>query len=280
VHGGSHWAGFYSQYGQDLQRRFFDAFLKGADTWTDQPRVALNVRHADGSFTPRGEDEWPLARTTWTQLYLDAVDTTLEPDVPLDPASSSYEAMGEGVTFLAAPLTEQTEITGPVQARLWVSSTTADADLFLVLRAFDEAGREVLFDGANDPKAPLSQGWLRVSHRALDPERTRPWLPFHSHREREAVVPGAVYEVDVELWATCVVLPAGYRLALSVLGRDFDHGQESRLHRGSGPFLHHHPEDRPAAVFANTVTVHTGPATPSSLTLPVIPALDPDGASQ
>jgi len=133
----------------------------------------------------------------------------------------------------------------------------------------------VLFQGANDPKTPLSQGWLRLSHRALDVERSREWAPWHPHEHADAVAPGQIYPVDVEIWATCVVLPAGYQLALSILGRDFDHGLEPAARgahpmRGSGPFRHEHPEDRPAATFDNEVTVYTGGATASSILLPVV----------
>ena len=81
------------------------------------------------------------------------------------PVRSSYATMGDGVTFRTAPFTQATEITGPIAARLKLSSTTADADLFLVVRLFDPSGREVVFQGALDPHTPVAQGWLRASHR-------------------------------------------------------------------------------------------------------------------
>ena len=59
-------------------------------------------------------------------------------------------------------------------AKLFVSSQTTDADLFLVLRVFDPAGKEVTFIGTNDPRVPVGLGWLRASHRKLDPQRTLP----------------------------------------------------------------------------------------------------------
>ncbi len=50
VHGGSHWAPFYTDYGVELQKRFFDYFLKGEQNgWDRQPRV-----HAAGA-PPRRE---------------------------------------------------------------------------------------------------------------------------------------------------------------------------------------------------------------------------------
>src|SRR5207237_10710047 len=72
VHGGSHWAPFYTDYGVRLQKRFLGYFLKGErNGWERQPRVQLNVRHPGEQFVLRHENEWPLARTQWTRFYLD-----------------------------------------------------------------------------------------------------------------------------------------------------------------------------------------------------------------
>jgi predicted acyl esterase len=157
-----------------------------------------------------------------------------------------------------------------VAADLQVSTDTDDADLFLTLRAFGPDGREVTFRGANDPRAPLSQGWLRLSHRATDPARSTPWRPWHPHSSAEPVRPGTSYDAAVELWPTCVVLPAGYRLALTVTGRDFARPDGADGFHGSGSFAHTRAADRPPARAAGITTVHTGGRAQSSLLLPVI----------
>jgi predicted acyl esterase len=261
LHGLEHWTHFYTDYGVRLQKRFFGHFLKGEDTgWDEQPPVLLQVRHVDGTFSERGEREWPIARTEWRRWEL---------------GTGSYDALGDGLTFTGEPLERETEITGPSAAKLFVSSSTEDADLFVVLRAFDPDGEEVVFQGAIDPHTPLAQGWLRASHRRLDPELSEPYRPYHMHDERQPLTPGEVYELDVEIWPTSIVLPAGYRLALTVRGRDYEYPKAGgdRLTtfrnelRGSGPFLHDDPDDRPADVFGGTVTVHAG----SYLLLPFVP---------
>ena len=104
----------------------------------------------------------------------------------------SFEALGDGVTFLDPPLEQETEITGPSRAKLFVSSSTTDADLFLVLRVFDPDGKEVTFQGAIDPHTPIAQGWLRASHRKLDPELSTPYRPYHTHDEKQPLTPGEV----------------------------------------------------------------------------------------
>ncbi len=71
MHGREHWTEFYTDYGLDLQKRFFGHFLKGEDTgWQKQPKVLLNIRHPGEAFVPRAEKEWPLKRTRWTKRFL------------------------------------------------------------------------------------------------------------------------------------------------------------------------------------------------------------------
>jgi uncharacterized protein len=271
VHTGRHEELFYTGYGVELQRRFFDRFLKGADNgWDSVPPVTLAVRHADGTIRRRGENAWPLARTAWTRWYLDALSAPLlMPGPPQAAAGAAFDARGAGVTFTSSPLIAPLELTGPLAADLQVSTDSDDADLFLTLRAFGPDGREVTFRGANDPRAPLSQGWLRLSHRATDPARSLPWRPWHPHTSAEPVRPGRSYHAAVELWPTCVVLPAGYRIALSVAGRDFARPAGVDEFRGSGPFAHDDPADRPPARIAAITTVHTGGRAQSSLLLPI-----------
>ena len=280
VHGIEHWTHFYTDYGVGLQKKFFGHFLKGEDTgWKKQPRVVLQVRHPGETFVERPENEWPLARTRWTKLYLNPAEQSLV-RVPLAKNGTvAYNGLGEGVTFLTPPLPRETEITGPIAAKLFVSSETADADLFLIVRVFTPNMQEVTFQGALDPHTPVAQGWLRASHRKLDPELTLPYRPYHTHDEKQPLTPRKVYELDVEVWPTCIVVPAGYRVGLTVRGRDYEYpggpgvglGTLGAVFTGVGPFQHNDPRDRPPDVFGRKVTLHCGPKAPSHLLLPVIP---------
>ena len=281
AHGGSHWAPFYTDYGVKLQKRFFDYFLKGvANGWDRQPRVLLQVRHPGEQFVERHENEWPLARTQWTCFHLDPKGMRLSTAPVATEQSVTYAAMGDGATFTTPPLEQDTEITGPSALKLFISSPTADADIFTVLRVFDPQGKEVVFQGALDPHTPVGQGWLRASHRKLDAKLSLPYRPYHTHDQAQPLVPGQVYELDVEIWPTCIVVPRGYRIALSVRGRDFEHeGAAATLSnmknpmRGCGPFVHDDPVDRPPAVFGGNVTLHMGPDRHAGLLLPIIPAV-------
>ncbi|WP_249018863.1 CocE/NonD family hydrolase [Conexibacter sp. S30A1] len=279
VHGLEHWTVFYTDYGVDLQKRFFGHFLKGLDTgWDKQPPVSLNLRAVDGTFVQRGEQEWPLARTQWTRLYLDAADSTLLRDRGDDDAAVQFAALGDGVTFLTEPLVDPLEITGPCAAKLFVSSSTEDADVFVVLRVLDPEGTDVAFVSAQDPRGVITKGWLRASHRKLDHERSMDYRPYHPHDEKQPLVPGEKVELDIEIWPTSVLIPSGYRLGVTVLGRDFTWpgaGPWPQIYgidmRGDGIFHHNDPGDRPESLFGGTTTLYTGAASPSYLLLPVIP---------
>jgi len=281
MHGDRHWTLFYTDYGIALQKRFFGHFLKGEDTgWANQPKVTLQVRHPGEKFVERHEHEWPLARTRWTDFYLDLASSALRREPPGKAETAEFDALGDGLTFLTEPLEEETEITGPSVAKLKVSSSTRDADIFLVLRVFAPDGDEVVFHGALDPHTPVGQGWLRASHRKLDPAKSLPYRPYHSHDEIQPLTADAPVDVDVEIWPTCIVVPAGYRIGLTVRGKDYVYPGESggRLSNmkneftGCGPFLHDDPLDRARDVFGGTTRLHAAPGEENRVTLPIIPS--------
>jgi uncharacterized protein len=281
MHGDAHWTHFYTDYGLDLQKRFFDFFLKGKKNgWDKQPKVLLNIRHPGEKFVQRAESEWPIPRTKWTKLHLDARDLTLSDKPVKNGGKLTYRGFSEGGTFFLPPVEKDTEITGPIAAKLFVSSSTKDADMFLVVRVFDANMKEVVFMGALDPHTPVAQGWLRASHRKLDPKKSLPFRPYHPHDEIQPLKPNQVYELDIEIWPTCIVVPAGYRIALTVRGKDYTYpggsgGKLSNMKNeftGVGPFMHNDARDRPPEVFDGKVTIHTGGKNASWVMLPVIPA--------
>jgi predicted acyl esterase len=279
VHGDTHFTHFYSNYGVRLQKRFFGHFLKGEDTgWERQPRVSLNIRRPGEKFELRAENEWPLARTRWTRYYLQPDRRGLGTQPPDADSTLTYETTGEGTTFLTPPMTEELEITGPVAAKLWLSSDSTDADVFLALRVFDPTGKEVVFVGSNDPRTPVGLGWLRASHRKLDAKRTLPYRPYHTHDEEWPLEPGKAVELDVEIWPTCIAVPRGYRVALTVRGRDYEYdGSDASLAhapypmKGVGPFTHEDREDRPTEIFGGRNALHFRAGRMPYLLLPIIP---------
>jgi hypothetical protein len=279
VHGDTHFTHFYSNYGMALQRRFFGHFLKGEDTgWDKQPPVSLNVRQPHEKFVLRAENEWPLKRTQWTKYYLQPEGMALSPETSDANSTLGYDTTSSGLTFLTPMRKESFEVTGPVAAKLWVSSETTDADLFLTLRLYDPHGKEVTFIGSNDARVPVGLGWLRASQRKLDPGKSLPYRPWHSHDEEWPLKPGEPVELDIEIWPTSIVVPPGYQLALNVRGRDYEvDGTDLALPgapypmKGVGPFLHIDSDDRPDAIFARRNTLHFASDRQPYLLLPIIP---------
>jgi putative CocE/NonD family hydrolase len=289
---GTHVHPFYTEEGKRDQLRFFDYWLKGIDNGVmDEPPVKLAIRKGRDEIEWRHEHEWPLARTRWTKFFFDlsAAASGREPRVgalvmepPATEAACTYPASslgsmgstsaassqvmgggirpGMGVALETAPLAQDIEVTGPLAAVLWVSSETEDMDLFLTLRNFDGDGNEVLETGQQGTPVPVAKGWLRVSHRELDPDLSLPYRPYHRHQRRLFLQPGEVVEVQVEIWPTSMVFRKGHRIRLDVQPRDGV---------GSASYMHYHADYNTGAN-----TLHAGGDRPSHLLLPVIPQAD------
>ena len=280
-HPGRHEEWFYLDQGMALQKKFLDHFLKEEDNgWNRESPVLLHLRRPfSDEFQLRKESAWPLPATKWTKIYLNGKEPSthgMSWTAPANSSSASYTAMEDTLTFYSPPLEHDTEITGPLAAKIFATSATTDMDLFVTFQAFSPDDREVEFQGTVDPHTPLAQGWLRASHRKLDTAKSLPYRPYHSHDELQPLEPGSVYELDIEIWPTNITLPEGYRLALQISGKDFerplppDQPNEAWISKGSGPWLHTHPADRPKEIFGGKVTIFTGPEHPSYLLLPII----------
>jgi hypothetical protein len=272
VQSGSYFATFFAPASVTVQRKFFDRYLKSIDnSWEKEPRVEVSVR-APGDTVKRVAQgkEWPLEITRWTKLYLDASKKSLDWSAPQESASASYPALSAGITFSSAPFDRDIEFAGPIKAKLFVACDKPDMDLFATIQAFDPQGNEVTFFAADEPKMPVSQGWLRVTHRKLDPNRSTDWMPWHSHDEYQPLKAGEVYAVDVEIWPASVFLPKGSRLTLTLQGKDFERPDATGPLKGSGLFTHNDPIDRPVDRFNGRHMIHTGGARASYVQLPAL----------
>jgi predicted acyl esterase len=293
VHTGSHFHPFHAEEGRIDQLRWFDYWLKGIDTGImDEPPVKIEIR-TGGSTQPyefRFENEWPLKRTQWTKMHLnieraqgtdiDSVEGSMTTQAPAKESKLSYSASGVtkagvassstalmlaaqnkmGVAFETPPLKEDTEVTGPLMLNLWVSSSTEDMDIMVTLRNIDADGKDVCEVGQQGQSVPaVTKGWLRASHRKLDPERSLPYRPFHAHNERQWLSPGEIVECQIEIWPTCMVFRKGHKIRIDIQSRDG---------AGSQMYGHYHADYNLGA----ENTIYSGGDKPSYLLLPVIPA--------
>src|SRR6476469_1059302 len=279
IHAGTHVYPFYTEEGRSDQLRFFDYWLKGIDNGVMQePPVKLAIRTGHGEYHFRHENEWPIARTQWTKLHLDlskpdgaegtGIAGTLTKTKPPTATNRTYPASTAshgghdaaapaGISLVTPPLSEDTEITGPLMAKLWVSSTTEDMDLLLTLRNIDPAGKDVLEVGQQGQPVPVAKGWLRVSHRELDPDLSLPYRPYHKHLRGLWLKPNEIVAVEVEIWPTSMVFKKGHRIRLDIQPRDGI---------GSAPYTHYHADYN-----VGDNTIYSGGDKDSYLLVPVIP---------
>ena len=280
IHSGTHYHPFHSEEGRIDQLRWFDYWLKGIDTGImDEPPVKLEIR-TGGSTKPyafRFEDDWPIPRTQWTKFHLKieragsedskAVEGTLTTTQPAQTGKVSYPQsaptrpgkMPRGVSFETPPMAADTEVTGPIVLNIWMSSTGEDADIFATIRNIDPDGKDVCEMGQQaEPLQCVTKGWLRASHRKLDPERSLPYRPYHAHDERRWLKPGEIVECQVEIWPTSMVFKKGHKLRLDVSPADGV---------GTQHFTHFHADYNAGA----ECTIYSGGEKASYLLLPIIP---------
>lgn len=259
-----------------LTQRWFDYWLRGIENGvTQEPPVKLFIM---GANTWRDEQEWPLARTQYTPYYLHsgggantgAGDGTLSAEPPgaeppdhytYDPADATptrggallmhplfgpgvkdqrpVEARPDVLVYTSAPLAADTEVTGPVQVRLWAASDAPDTDF--VARLID-----VHPDGFAQN---LTDGIIRARYRDGDTP--------------EPLEPGRPYAFTIDLWATANVFKAGHRIRLDVASANFP--RWDRNPNTGGPFA------ADTTLVAARQTILHDADHPSHVVLPLIP---------
>ena len=113
----------------------------------------------------------------------------------------------------------------------------------------------------NFDDGPVANGWLRVSHRELDEEKSTPYQPVHKHTREVKLKAGEIVPVEIEILASSTLFERGERLQVVVQGSD----------------IHHHPGDMHTMEHTATVNkgehvIYTGGQYDSHLLVPVIPA--------
>jgi predicted acyl esterase len=273
-----------------LHMKFFDYWLKGIDNGImDEPAIFLDIRqprdqsNPNGSWKTRREKEWPLARTEYKRFYLDwrkgAANGGLMEQPPKHNGEVVYSADVEtgsnghhldcsqyGVSFISQPLAADLEIAGYMKLGLKASSTSADMDIYAALRVMDQDGNEVFYHSTGSAPSPITLGFLKVSRRKLDLARSTPFMPIHSHlqRDHQPLAPGEAVSFEVELWANTAFVRKGHRLWLSIQPHDscfryadYTHEYDRSYHRGAFNTLFTGGEN-PAYLQIPSIPIETG----------------------
>jgi predicted acyl esterase len=200
---------------QDIILRWYDHWLKGNDTgMLGEPPITLLIK---GEEEYRDEWEWPLARTKWTKFFLGA-DGELSSTAPEGRSTLDFRndphlppnKPATGLDFATPVLQEDLEATGPIALYLFATLDQPDATWIVTIRNM-----------APDGSAPVvTKGWLRASHRALDPDKSMHFKPYHPHDRSVPVPAGEMQEYAIELRETSMRFRKGHRLVLQVRGQD------------------------------------------------------------
>jgi predicted acyl esterase len=226
-HGRKEWETYYAREGLEMQKRFFDCFLKGQENgMRETPRVRIEVRDHFYDGRERYFDDFPVPETDYRPLYLDATNNSLNASPGADPAQSRYVAQETesevDSTTWEYTFDEAVDLIGHMKLKLWVSAEDADdLDLHVAIKKFDKHGNEVYFpDFQHIENGLAASGWLRVSHRELDEEKSTPWQPWLKHERLLKLAPGDIVPCEVEILASATGFLAGDKLQLIVQGYD------------------------------------------------------------
>ncbi len=262
------WPDYYThKYLLEL-KAFFDRYCKGIyNGWESTPRVRIGVqdRFDEDWQVDRPEEDFPIPRTRYEKLYLDAGSMKMSSEPVAQVAEASYDAE-TGEADFDYTFDRDTELTGYMRLRLWVEARGHDdMDLFITVKKLSRTGVEqpiTVFNGS----APHPGAWgkLRVSHRELDPELSTNFEPVQSHERELKLSPGEIVPVDIEINPTSRIWHAGETLHLQIAGRYIrdPHWIEPLIWETDNAGEH---------------VIHTGGEFDSWLQIPVIPPKYDDG---
>jgi predicted acyl esterase len=262
--------------------RWHDHWLKGIDTGVmDEPPVKFWVM---GANEWRTGTDWPLPETQWTKLYLNSwerlsaqpftpssVNDELPPDtfVQMPPTQTNRI---ERLRYMTEPLSQDVLVAGPIALYLHAAIDQDDTNWIVILK---DVGPDPSVQTAKDgerrvpenlPERELTRGWLKASHRALDPKRSRPWKPWHplTRAAAKPVVSGEVEEYAIEILATANLFRRGHRICLDITSLDLPTGVGGATNAEYVPYH----------ICSSRTTVHHvyhDAKRPSHLLLPIVP---------
>jgi uncharacterized protein len=271
---------FHTFHGEVL--RWHDHWLKGLDTGVmDEAPVRFWVM---GANEWRTASDWPLPQTQWTKLYLTSWER-LTPDTPA-PSSvtetqppDSFVQMPPSQTtaiarlrYMTDPLPHDVLVAGPIVVTLHAAIDQDDTNWIVILKdvgpdvsvqSVREGEREV---PKNLHEREITRGWLKASHRAIDPKRSKLWWPWHplTREAQMPVTPGAIEDYQIEVMATANLFRQGHRICLDITSLDLPTGVAGAT---NAEYVPHH------ICSSKTVlhNVYHDRKHPSHVLLPVIP---------
>jgi putative CocE/NonD family hydrolase len=271
---------FHTLHGEIL--RWHDYWLKNIDTGImNEPPVRYWVM---GANEWRSGKDWPLPETQWTKLYLNSwerlqtapftpssADDELPPDafVQMPPTQTNTV---QRLRYMTDPLPADVLVAGPAALHFFAEIDQDDTNWIVVIKDVgpDVSVRTVRENERELPRGlserEITRGWLKASHRAIDPARSKPWRPWHplTREAQKKAVPGEVTEYAVDILATANLFRRGHRICLEITSADMPTGVGGATNA----------EYVPNHVVSSRTTLHKiyhDARRPSHLLLPIIP---------
>ena len=247
------WAANAEFNGVELHERvllpFYDRYLKNiSNDYEKRPPVEYFVRGANLFKTA---DTWPPPGVQYKAWYLNGEksasltslnDGGLVPSMISSSEKTSYAYPNPGwvsgvvgfgpsgppafdpvrrvLTFTSPPLDKDLEIAGPIKLTLHASSTRTDTDFIVKLSEQYPQPPEERAKGFNPASQLVTKGWLRASHRALDPARSTEMEPYQLHTRPEPIKPGEVYKFEISVEPNAFLFRKGNRIRLEIANGD------------------------------------------------------------
>jgi predicted acyl esterase len=261
MHRDFEWPDDYRTENLEELHRFYDRYLKDIyNGWEFTPRVRMDVMDAFAYdlYSRRTENEFPLDRTVYKKLYLNAKDGDGGFEPFGDESEAAYDPKTETTVF-NIPVKEDIEISGYIKLHLWVECRGHDnMDLFPWVIKLGQNKEYIPIECMG---APFRGAWgfLRCSHRDLD-ARATDFQPIHGHTKREPMKPGEIFPVDVEFYPHSRVWHKGEYIQVLLAGRfiktEWFHDVAMNHEVDNGNGMH---------------VIHTGGNYDSYLQIPVVP---------
>ena len=266
------WDSYYSPEVQQLTREFMDCFLKDdtSNGFLERPPVRLEVRSSGNVVHEvRGEQEWPLASTQYTKLYLGAQSGKLARQNLQTSQIVEYPAKRGRASF-AIRFDSDTELTGYMKLRLWVQTNATpgaplpppdDMAIFAAVNKLDRHGRPVHFMGSvGNDRDMVTRGFCRVSRRELDAEESTEYQPVIRGTSHLPLAPNQIVPVDIALYPSSTFFAAGESLELIL---------------SSNEIIPSRPYFKDVSMNRGTHVIHCGGDFDSHLLIPIIPTASP-----
>ena len=267
---------FHEQY----LRPFYDCYLKGLKTsYVTEPAVRYVLTGAD-EF--RSSDNWPPTNVTHRALYLGSEPTgsvfSLNDGSLSDTQNSRMDSIAYSypnpewrvgvvgfdndgrpdpvrriLTFTSAELDRDLDVVGPIQLTLYVASSNSDTDF--VVKLSEQLPRKQA--DAQPPSKVVTKGWLRASHRAIDPILSKKNAPWYTHVRPAPIEPEKIYKYEIAVMPTAYRFRRGSRIRLEIANGD--------LQLTEFVFQHDYTPDK-----IGRDTIYCSPEHPSHVILPIL----------